>query len=152
MNTHELPELMNKVLVNYVRLHQKVQIYHWNVVGRDFYMFHKLFGEVYETIYPKLDELGELIRSHDHIVEFSGDFSSGIEKDLEVNFEFDKIHTPEEMIHDLIKDFLNMVTAFLKIRLLSENDGECHVSAFVDDNVKFFEKYLWVFKSTIQKN
>jgi starvation-inducible DNA-binding protein len=43
-------------------LFQKTWVYHWNVVGVDFYQFHKLFGKHYEEMFDEIDRLTEHMR------------------------------------------------------------------------------------------
>ena len=38
-------------------LFQKTWVYHWNVVGPDFYQFHKLFGDHYEEMFEEIDRI-----------------------------------------------------------------------------------------------
>ena len=43
-------------------LFQKTWVYHWDVVGPDFYQFHTLFGEQYNTMFEEIDTLTEHMR------------------------------------------------------------------------------------------
>ncbi len=43
-------------------LFHKTWIYHWNVVGSDFYQLHELFGKQYETMFEEIDRLTEHMR------------------------------------------------------------------------------------------
>jgi starvation-inducible DNA-binding protein len=60
MNIKALTNLLADNFVVYTKAHG----YHFNVVGPDFYQYHKLFGKVYEYLYEQHDMLGELIRQH----------------------------------------------------------------------------------------
>jgi len=41
----------------------KLQAYHWNVEGLHFPMYHKLFGDLYETVADSIDVFAEKMRS-----------------------------------------------------------------------------------------
>jgi starvation-inducible DNA-binding protein len=43
-------------------LFQKTWIYHWDVVGPDFYQLHTVFGNQYETMFEEIDTLTEHMR------------------------------------------------------------------------------------------
>ena len=48
----------------YLQAHQ----YHWNVEGMFFQPLHKLFGKIYEEVWPEIDRIAEHIRAMDAYV------------------------------------------------------------------------------------
>ena len=58
----ELYELLHKTQTSLFCLFQKTWVYHWNVVGTDFYQLHELFGEQYNTMFGEIDRLTEHMR------------------------------------------------------------------------------------------
>jgi len=49
-------------------VYTKAHGYHFNVVGPDFFEYHKLFQQVYDYLYEQHDVLGELMRQNKIIV------------------------------------------------------------------------------------
>jgi starvation-inducible DNA-binding protein len=58
----ELYELLHKTQTSLFCLFQKTWVYHWNVIGSDFYQLHELFGEQYNTMFSEIDRLTEHMR------------------------------------------------------------------------------------------
>lgn len=53
--------IMNKLLADLTDLYSQTKTAHWNVRGHSFYMLHKLFDELAETVYAHIDPLAERI-------------------------------------------------------------------------------------------
>ncbi len=64
MNTKQLANLLADNFVVYTKAHG----YHFNVVGPDFFQYHKLFQEVYDYLYEQHDVIGEMLRQNNVMV------------------------------------------------------------------------------------
>ncbi len=58
---YQLVTLLNQVLADMADLISQAKYAHWNIRGRDFYNYHKLFEEVYQPIEAAEDDLAERI-------------------------------------------------------------------------------------------
>ena len=56
-------EKMNVLLADLNVLYRKVQNYHWNVDGRNFFTIHAKLEEYYNEINEQIDEIAERILS-----------------------------------------------------------------------------------------
>jgi starvation-inducible DNA-binding protein len=97
MNTKQLANLLADNFVVYTKAHG----YHFNVMGPDFYQYHKLFQKVYEFLYEQHDILGELIRTNGEMV-LTGlkDICDMTVMDCELKV-FDAIGKAEDLGNDL---------------------------------------------------
>jgi starvation-inducible DNA-binding protein len=60
-NNEKVIEGLNGLLADATVFYQKLRHYHWNVVGRDFFMLHEKFEELYTGWASAIDELAERI-------------------------------------------------------------------------------------------
>lgn len=52
---------LNLLLADYHLYYQKIRNFHWNVTGRDFFVLHEKFEEMYNDTQVKIDEIAERI-------------------------------------------------------------------------------------------
>lgn len=54
--------LFNSVFASHLAFKGASQLAHWNVVGKDFYQLHQLFGRIYEILEGQTDTFAEQAR------------------------------------------------------------------------------------------
>ncbi|HLS71981.1 MAG TPA: DNA starvation/stationary phase protection protein [Chitinophagaceae bacterium] len=59
--TQETAKALNVLLADYHLYYQKLRNFHWNVVGREFFVLHEKFEELYNDAKLKVDEIAERI-------------------------------------------------------------------------------------------
>ena len=52
---------LNQLLADLNVFFRKVQNYHWNIEGKNFFVFHEKLEEYYNIIFKQIDELAEHI-------------------------------------------------------------------------------------------
>lgn len=52
---------LNLLLADYHLYYQKLRNFHWNITGRDFFILHDKFEEMYNDTQVKIDEIAERI-------------------------------------------------------------------------------------------
>jgi len=52
---------LNLLLADYHLYYQKLRNFHWNITGRDFFILHDKFEEMYNDTQVKIDEVAERI-------------------------------------------------------------------------------------------
>lgn len=52
---------LNLLLADYHLYYQKIRNFHWNITGRDFFVLHEKFEEMYNDTQVKIDEIAERI-------------------------------------------------------------------------------------------
>lgn len=56
-----LEQCLNEFLADLNVFYRKLQNYHWNVQGRDFFQTHKKLEELYDEVNESIDEIAEHI-------------------------------------------------------------------------------------------
>jgi starvation-inducible DNA-binding protein len=58
----ELYKLLVQSQCSLFGLFQKTWMYHWNIMGPDFYQYHTMLGDQYEKMFEEIDRLTEHMR------------------------------------------------------------------------------------------
>jgi len=58
---NQISESLNVFLANLAVFYRKLQNYHWNIKGKDFFVVHEKLQEYYEGVNEDIDEIGEHI-------------------------------------------------------------------------------------------
>lgn len=64
----KMPKLLLQALADTYNLYYQSQVSHWNIEGKDFYQYHKLFQEMYEDSADAIDTIAERIRALDSLI------------------------------------------------------------------------------------
>lgn len=59
--TNAIAKDLNLLLADYHLYYQKLRNFHWNITGRDFFILHEKFEEMYNDTQVKIDEIAERI-------------------------------------------------------------------------------------------
>ena len=120
--------------------------YHVNVVGPDFYQYHKLLQKVYEDAQENIDKIAEEIRTLQSVVPFSMD------RILKLSKVSDASDTPKalEMIKELLAD-TEVVCESIRDAHALANEQEAYglvnyLEARLDDHYRF----QWMLRSTLE--
>lgn len=123
----------------------KTHFYHWNVEGNMFFMYHEMFGEIYEEVYGAIDGFAEQIRTLDTYA--PGTFDRL--KTLSVLEESENIPTGIEMAKALYSDNRQLIATLLQAYKDAESAGELGISNFLQDRITAHEKHGWFLRATI---
>ena len=58
---NELSKELNSFLADLAVFYRKLQNYHWNIIGKDFFVLHAKLEEYYDEINEQIDEIAEHI-------------------------------------------------------------------------------------------
>lgn len=124
-------------------LFQKTWVYHWNVVGPDFYQLHKLFGDHYEEMFEEIDRLTEHMRylnikpvpTLKRLIEVS--------HVLEANSNLDA----DGMINDLMLDNNTLISLYKETADEADKQNQRGTSNILDDLTESSGKRVWMLKS-----
>lgn len=143
----KLIEAMKVYFATNFQYYVKSHGYHVNVVGADFYQYHKLFEKVYEDAQDNIDSIAEEIRTLQAIVPFS----SNRIMDLSIIKDAEDTPTGLEMVKRLLDDteiVCEVIRAAHKIAQKEECFGLVnYLEGRLDDHYKF----QWMLRSTIEK-
>jgi len=137
----QLNETFADNFVNNYRVHS----IHFNIVGEEFYSYHKLLQKIYEDGEAIQDDLGELIRALDALA------PETITEILALADLEDTTTLPGTM--DLIRFVLDgqehMINSYYKLNEVAEDEGHVDIANFAQDRIRKHKKYAWQLKSIL---
>lgn len=160
----KLYKLISDVQANLFLLFHKTWVFHWNVVGSDFYQLHQLFNDQYNTMFEEIDRISEHMRylnvrpvgTLSRIVEVSsiGEGSNLVEFD-EVG---QKIVTPgkpvgkaEEMVKRLMLDNILIIELLKGLSEEAETQQQYATANLSQDLMETHGKFVWMLRSFTEK-
>lgn len=134
-------DLLNAYLADLTIAERNIHILHWNVNGKSFKSVHEYFGDIYEDIYNKIDEVAEMIRIHGEIPD--GNLSDNIEKssieEIEAKNKFNHI----EAIGLAKQDIEKLIDKANELFEASESDKLYDVNDAMGSYIADFGKYKY---------
>ena len=139
----EVNKNLNQLLADLNVFFRKLQNYHWNIEGRDFFVFHKELEEMYDCVFEEIDEIAE------HIL-INGAQPLGTLKDyLETTKikEADNKKVSSDIIFtNLISDYETLLNTIVKIKESADNAKDYATSSLMDEYILKYSKKLWMLK------
>lgn len=160
----KLYKLISDVQANLFLLFHKTWVFHWNVVGSDFYQLHQLFGDQYGTMFEEIDRLSEHMRymnvrpvgTLSRIVEVST-IAEGSNTN-QVDEMGQKIVVPgkpvvksDEMVKRLMADNLTFIELLAGLSEEAEAQGQYATANLSQDLMESHGKFVWMLRAFIEK-
>ena len=123
----------------------KLQNYHWNIQGKEFFVVHEKLEEYYEEIREQLDEIAE------HILAKGGEpFGSmkGFLENSKIQEAENKRITSLDVYNSLIQDFTTLQEKVMQIKQEAEKESDYETSSIMDDYLCNYAKKLWMLKES----
>lgn len=139
----KLYKLLSDTQATLFMLFQKTWVYHWNVVGSEFYQFHKVFGKQYEEMFEEIDRLTEHMRYLNIKPVSTLTRITEVSHVLEANNKLDDMG----MVKDLIADNETLVGLFKQVAEESELQKSRGTTNLVDDLNESHGKFIWMLRS-----
>ena len=138
-----LEQTLNEFLADLNVFYRKLQNYHWNIQGRDFFETHKKIEELYNEVNESIDEIAE------HILILGGQPLGTLKDYLSVSIiqeaENKKVKS-DEIYKNLITDFEILLNKANEIKEESDKQNNYATSALIDDYILSYGKHLWMLK------
>ena len=142
----ELEKKLNEFLADLNVFYRKLQNYHWNVQGKDFFQVHAKLEELYNEINEQIDEIAE------HIAILGGQplgtLKDYIEKSIIQEAENKKIKS-EEIYNNLLSDYQALLNKVVEIKEEAENQKEYSTSSLIDEYILEYGKTIWMLKYVV---
>lgn len=144
----ELIKNLNTFLSDLNVFYRKLQNYHWNVYGKDFFVVHEKLEEYYNEINEQIDEIAE------HILMLGG-IPLGTMQDYLNNTCI--VEAKNEKIKDcqiyenIIKDYETLNKKVIKIKEEADSKKQYATSSLMDNYISLYIKHLWMLNKTIEK-
>lgn len=134
-------EDLNKLLADLNVFYRKLQNYHWNIKGMDFFIMHEKLEEYYNEINKQIDEIAE------HILILNGQPLGTMKDYLQITkiieAKNEKI-TSEELFSQLIKDFKQLLNDSREIKKQADSIEDYETSAMIDEYILNYGKKIWM--------
>ncbi len=138
---------LNEFLADLEVMTVKLQNYHWNVMGKGFFITHEKLEEYYEEMREEIDEVAE------HILSL-GYQPLGTMKDFMQNSEIQEAKNEKikslEIVKSVIKDLQILQQKAIKIKQEAENKSDYATSSMMDAYLQNYSKKLWMLNETIK--
>ena len=140
-------EKLNKLLSDLNVFYRKLQNYHWNVKGHDFFTIHAKLEEYYNEVNEQIDEIAE------HILILNGQPLGTIKdyintSDIE-EAKNEKI-TSQEIFTEVIKDLEKLLEDVKQIKKCADENEDYPTSSLMDEYIENYGKKLWMLKQMKQ--
>ena len=142
----ELVNELNVFLSDLNVFYRKLQNYHWNVYGRDFFTAHAKLEEYYNEINEQIDEIAE------HILILGGQALGRLTDYLDnskIEEAENKKVTSDIIFRELICDYNTLEGQAIKIKELADKEDEYSTSSMIDEYIQNYTKKLWMLNQTM---
>jgi len=136
---------LNEYLADLNVFYRKLQNYHWNIEGRDFFILHSKLEEYYNEINRQIDEVGE------YILILGGEPLGTMRDYLNITkiIEAQNVKVKSDIVYEeTIKDFTHLLDCTKKIKEEADNIGDIQTSTFMDEFIAGYSKILWMLKQS----
>lgn len=134
---------LNKFLSDLNVFYRKLQNYHWNIVGKDFFVIHSKLEEYYDGINEQIDEIAE------HILILGGQ-PLGTMKDYLANSDIAEANNEKVkdslVFQNVVKDLEKLLGEVVKIKEEADKNNEYSTSSLMDEYILDYSKKLWMLK------
>ena len=140
-------EKLNKLLSDLNVFYRKLQNYHWNVKGHDFFTIHAKLEEYYNEVNEQIDEIAE------HILILNGQ-PLGTMKDYVNTSDIEEAKnekiTSQEIFTEVIKDLEKLLEDVKQIKKCADENEDYPTSSLMDEYIENYGKKLWMLKQMKQ--
>ena len=128
-------------------LMQKTWVYHWNVIGSDFFQLHEAFGEQYTTMQTEIDRLTEHMRylRMKAIAQLGRVVSTSEIPEATTN------PTDKLMVSQLLADNKKMIDLLTSVIVLAEKESQYTTSNIAQDLIETHGKFVWMLRSFLKE-
>lgn len=138
-----LEQTLNEFLADLNVFYRKLQNYHWNAQGKDFFRTHEKLEELYNEVNESIDEIAE------HILILGGQPLGTLKDYLATSTiqeaENKKVKS-DEIYSNLITDFETLLKKSTEIKEEADKENDYATSALIDDYILSYGKHLWMLR------
>ncbi len=141
----EIAKRLSRFLADTSVLYIKTLNFHWNMVGPQFFMYHKLLQEQYEEMAEAIDDLAERIRGLGHPA--PGSMKDFLE--LATLKESTSPLSQDEMVNSLIKDHESLESQLHEQIAFTEEALDQGTADLLVERIRFHSKQAWLLRSNV---
>lgn len=138
-----LEQSLNELLADLNVFYRKLQNYHWNAQGKDFFRTHEKLEELYNEVNESIDEIAE------HILILKGQPLGTLKDYLATSTiqeaENKKVKS-DEIYNNLINDYETLLKKSIEIKQEADKENDYATSALIDNYILSYGKHLWMLR------
>lgn len=137
---------LNQYLSDLAVFYRKLQNYHWNIKGSDFFVVHEKLEEYYNKINDQIDEVAE------HILTLNAQPLGTLKDYLDITTIIeakDEEICSAEIYKNIVKDFETLLERVKQIKEEAEKEKEYGTSSLVDEYILGYSKILWMLNQSL---
>lgn len=141
-------EELNKLLSDLNVFYRKLQNYHWNIKGHDFFVVHEKLEEYYNCINEQIDEVAE------HILILGGQPLGRMKDYLQISTiqEANNEKLTSDVIYkNVTADITILLNLSKEIKKLAEEKTDYRTSSLIDEYISDYSKKLWMLTQMQEK-
>ena len=136
---------LNAFLSDLNVFYRKLQNYHWNVHGRDFFVLHSKLEEYYDEVNEQIDEIAE------HIL-MLGDQPLGTMQDYLNNTCITEAKNEKikdsVILGNIINDMETLLNKITNIKTEADKQNMYATSSLMDEYIEGYMKKLWMLRQS----
>ena len=136
-------EKLNKLLADLNVFYRKLQNYHWNVKGHDFFVVHEKLEEYYNCVSKQIDEIAE------HILILGGQPLGRMAdylKETTIQEANNEKLTSDIIFKNVSSDMNSILSLSNKIKELADEKNDYGTSSLIDEYISDYSKKIWMLK------
>ena len=137
---------LNQFLADLNVFYRKLQNYHWNIEGKNFFVLHSKLEEYYTEINQSIDDVAEFILTKNE--QPLGTIKDYLEITKITEAKNQKVKC-DEVFNELIKDFGYLLKNVKAIKKEAEKIEDDLISSFMDAFIADYSKKLWMLNQAI---
>lgn len=148
--TAEISDLISSLktmLAEAYVLYHTIHGFHWNVKGKDFYEYHKLFDEMVDDIYENIDPIAENILKLGGEAPFSMAELVKLSKLKETGLPSKNAFELASKFHSMNEEYIGHIKDYFKV---ANKDNEQGIANFIAERIDQHQKWSWFLKASIE--
>lgn len=146
-NENKNINILNEYMSNLKVLNNNLYNMHFNIIGASFFGLHRKLQDYYEQVSLMYDSIAERIKMLNGYPITS---LKKIEDTSTIKSMRSMDYSGNQVLEVLDNDFCFLVDYTKDLINIFEREGDYYTSSILSDNLKFFEKELWMIKSSLK--
>ena len=140
-NMENVIQKLNTYLADLNVFYRKLQNFHWNIQGEDFFVWHEKLEEYYNAINTQIDAIAE------HILMLNGQPMGRMNeylKQTHIQEAQDKKIDQQEVVRQIVQDYTTLLDSVKSIKKVAEEQEMYSTSSMTDTYMAEYEKIIWM--------
>jgi starvation-inducible DNA-binding protein len=133
-------EALQQLLADYQVFYTNLRGLHWNVKGKDFFVLHEQFENLYNNAAEKIDEIAERILMLDGVPAHNFSQYLKVSKLKESGY----VTNGEAGLKHVLETYSHFIVSEREILTLAADAGDESTVAMMSDYIKEQEKLVWM--------